>query len=364
MPYTRDSGATKIQAVWRGYKTRASLVKAPSTAHPIHYQTFVTGNEPRELLENRHKVNGHFVFVGTSGLTNLHWIKQVAGGPIVSPDNFTGIPKLFVVDLSRSVERFWITFKTMMAKSRNFDEFQRNVSISRDTFRYCCSNPKGKGAMGYDIADEIIDNIKKLSQDPQGKVSEEWFIFFRNVVCKASIICEDWSNPVTFQYIKNMTDGKVPVVVYASNILEYVGNAFGARTHDPNGLVGDIIKNIELLNPVLAIHTRTLAAKSAKHSTPDRVAIQPDRVVLLDKNQMANNHLGILNNPEYVRMVKETRAKVQTVPDVVAMANALVAELTPEELMLLMIRQRGKRFALDEDEDEVDNKISNQCKCN
>lgn len=268
----------KIQSFWRGYKTRKYLKRQfPKTNNPSTYLTFVTGNEP-EIITN--KIAGYFVYIGTSGLKNLHNINQLISTFVDSEDGYTHIPKLYIIDNSENVIDFWRSLKELLVKSEDITSFKENVDSNIDSFQLVC-------LAGNNISREILDNfyaltgIQNLEKDAKNPDAILKYTFFRNIVCKATFICEDWLNSYVFNYIKERTGRKVPIVVYSSNIAEYIcadkAEAPSTRLEEIRSDLESLIHNILILEPKLIIHTR-----SDKKSS----CLRPKNVIMIEDHRV------------------------------------------------------------------------------
>lgn len=241
------------------------------------------GNEPEIHFEEKNKIQGFFVYIGTGALANLKYIRELIGTP---SDDETQLPKIYILDNSQYVQSFWEYIKKIAAKAETFDEFQIETLFNSRNFAAVCF-PQIKN-----ISNEIINVMESLITG-----SDEWYPYFRKIIGNLTFIRHDWDNAYVFETLKNRTP-ETPFVVYASNIVEFVATNYGDYSE---GKFQQIIRNIQSLNPAFVIHTRTSMDGIAAHATLQGWSIGPDRSIILDKAQAAGpEHLNALQDPSYI----------------------------------------------------------------
>jgi hypothetical protein len=228
---------------------------------------------------------GHYVYVGTAGLANLHWINRISLNQNI-------IPKLYLVDYSIQASTFWHILKNLMIKSKNYDEFKRHVAASE----YSLS------PLTCDIHNNYI-----LIQDFDELFAEgASFVFIKEVICKASLMNADWRDPNVFNYIRKQTGPQVPIIVYASNIVEFMGNNHDRFQRDVVLKEGEtsidrLMTTIQLLKPHTIIHARTSYARYKDRGEK----ISPDRFIFVPGSESNDSHMTILTATEYGYLEKK-----------------------------------------------------------
>ena len=123
----KHSAATQIQKMWRGYRARKQQPnKKPDFHYPVKSPVLILGNEPAPVFD-KPKKKGHFVYVGTGGLANFRWIAQILETLPNPQDGYTGIPKIFIVDVAAEVKTFWADLKKVCANAKTYHEFVLDV---------------------------------------------------------------------------------------------------------------------------------------------------------------------------------------------------------------------------------------------
>lgn len=300
----------KLQSFWRGYSSRKST-ELYQFNEPTDYPTFISGNEKEIKIST--KFTEHFVYIGTSGLKNLHLMAQLSSNMPKSSDGYKHIPKMFIIDNSQQVIEFWKTIKQLFIQSKNINEFGQNTQKVKSKLKQICKDEDADNEVLKNIH-SVISLLKSENVTPQCPHDFNLnYTFFRNVVTKASFICYDWSNPIPFYYIKQKTSSKVPVIVYASNIPEYF-----ARIKTMDLLVKEpeieyhlekIISHITTLKPLLTIYTRTLAGESN---------LRPTEVIQLNPQEVSR-HLAMLKQDKYLDIFQK-----------IATSEELIKELKDE----------------------------------
>lgn len=325
MPYSPSDAAVKLQSAWKGYLVRKEL-KKPHTLTPQNYATLISGNEPS--IRFPQKLDRNFVLVGTSGIKSLQLISDLAKIQ-PSSDGYSHVPKLFIVDYSPYVVNFWKFLKNCVAKAKNITDFIAHVLTRRfDLEKYtggCCLSPEK-------VLINCICGLANLNAEPTsgsyletipGK--ENKWDFIKNVIEKATIICHDWSDPSAFAYIRQHTAPEVPIVVYASNIIEFANTCRRPMSSEESTTTIDkMLDNIFLLRPYLSIHTRTWKRTDCCH-------IKPDETLLL-KGSDKKTHLDSLSNAKFRPLVptQKCNASIPLKPP--------VSGIPPEQLIAIFLK--------------------------
>ena len=274
-----EQAAILIQSLWRGHLQRRPF-KEIRIGRPCDLRVAISGNEPEVKTQNLSPMAGYYVFVGTSALANFHWIKKLSS-------TYQHPPKLYLIDYSRHVKPYWDNLKSLMAKSENYRQFKRLVLRDEKMM-----NPH---TQFNDYVAKTIINFDQLID------SRDAFGFFKEVLCKATIISGDWRDPRVFRLIRRLTDESVPIVAYASNILEFMGNQYDKFKRDvelqeEESSVQRLATTIQILNPTLVIHSRTSRVKS--NSIAGR--IHPDRFVFVHEPKDVKSHLVSLERGDLI----------------------------------------------------------------
>lgn len=278
--------ATKVQALWRGYQVRKTPVLT-SDRNPADYRLFITSHWPIPSFPT--KVEGYFVYLGNSGLYNLALIQEFVKKPILSKDGMTGVPKLFIVDISREVKQFWDLIKKVAANSPDYQAFLKNLK-SQEIENQILKMSKHKDETLVKMP-AYLDSLmnEKRPEFP----AEDWYQFFRQMILKMSVLNGDWGNETIFKAIRGQVDEKIPVIVYGSNILEFVhlSSSVGGCMIEPE----KILNNIEILAPTQTIHARTSLdefKETNNNICPDIVLINPTKAQLNDEKYIPLDSAG------------------------------------------------------------------------
>lgn len=292
--------ATLIQSRWRGYRVRKLKINPPQVTSPSHLLPYVISNEPQVLLPETIKLKEYFVMVGTSTLANLFWLKESIVNPTLLKDGC--IPKLYIVDYCSNVKTFWMMLKKIIAHAETLQSFEKSVLEAKDPLQALCQGAGDRAARDIIYGFDLLVN----EGNSTNITAAQWYNYFRNVIGNATIICDDWANPAVFEYIKSWTQSHVPIVVYASNIIEYVGynNIRISAMEERKAHVEKIINNIETLGPKYTIHMRTSMKRlSALNQCGEDFPFPDWPVLLIGKapSQEALNHeryTPILRDPD------------------------------------------------------------------
>lgn len=299
--------ATQFQKIWRGYRARKALkAQKPVLNYSTREPLLILGNEPDPVFDHP-KAQGHFVYVGVGGLANFRWIAQILGTVPNSPDDgYTHIPKLFIVDVAQEVEDFWNELKKVTAKSKTYIEFVLNTEhlfdrkdIVRTTVRFDDQDkPLHLGILGV----ASLEN-NPLFPDPHR------YQFFRNVMAKLTFIPGNYGDERVWQYIKGVTDAKVPRYVYVSNIIECTAHN-GMYGWGASNLIQSVLRNIVDFNPAYVIHARTTLARALMMRAKPKIKPHPNEFVIFS-NAEINSQYQRLEGSQYIPLTKEARALAQ-----------------------------------------------------
>jgi hypothetical protein len=267
---------------------------------------------------------GPFILVGTSGLSNLAIICDATASIKQNLEN-NHIPKLFVLDNSTRVEKFWNLMKLLMINSQTLAELKIKLTEKHDDFNDCCDSKASPA--DYSIFNSIANIIEENKVD-DSLGEEKIFEYLKRIIMDATIILGDMQNKTYFEYIVKLNVSDYPIGVFASNVVELLGAQGVYLFQDEIGLdehqyinmqkmrVEGVITNISCLNPVFSIHLRTSRGKSECEmmqigGDPKRnFVLAPDCIRVMTKNyenRCYENRLDktteILQYPEFVPLV-------------------------------------------------------------
>lgn len=238
----KDIAATKIQALTRGFFSRNEfkLSSIPST-HRLLSPLFIKGNDPEINKLPRYLSDKKIIIIGTSGLRIVELACKLGGK----------LPKIVLVDNSRNVIEFWHALKDVAITSLHKKEFINNLFPEDDL------SPKPVDAC-WKVCSYLLELFDSFGFDRVKKI-----------IAHATILPQKWEDKKTFKSLRcvitlHQYDG---VYVYPSNI-----SAFLWACNQENK-TKQVLNNIELLNPDLAIHTN-LGFRGI-----------PDKVVYIPKGQ-------------------------------------------------------------------------------
>ena len=237
---------------------------------------YPNGNEnPCLTLDPQFKLKGkNVVFVGIGGLACLRWIDSV-----ILEKNLDNIPKLYVYDIGTGAQNLWALLQRIAAIAEDLGEFTAELR----KFDFRSTHIEAEYITEIPPLFSIISGLKLLGNYP----------YFRAVIRKATIDGKDWTAPGAFDAISTAHPG-AQIVVYASNIIEYVSydNVYGPHYVLP------VMTNILNIRPVYTIHSRSLLSE---YNTDDKRALKPHVTLLLKgQHESPAGHIRMLQTNEYV----------------------------------------------------------------
>jgi len=237
---TQEDAARIFQRIWKGRQARNFAITQLTTQQLANYKAFLVGNDPViDNIERYAPVTGSIAVVGLSCARVIKIACEIACKQIE-------VPKIFLVENSRQVISFWRSLKALAHKVGYAEEFAVELE------RFLAKNPQ----LWRSIANKFGKEGKIYpEQNLRGFFTELFnlhgFSRVMEIIKRAVVIKQSWTSEALFEKLNNMflkLEIK-NVVVYASNLVTYmkaVAGVAGAK---------QILKNISLLNPLLAIHT-------------------------------------------------------------------------------------------------------------
>jgi hypothetical protein len=232
--------ATIIQSSFRGFlaRKRHAITQIPNQNREF-YSVLIYGNDP--LLEGLplHSKEERIALIGTSGMRSADIACQLS----------SGITKLIIIDNSDQVIAFWHAARALIKKTSTTDLFLSELG-EYVTASKC--NRRGLTKIEFSYLNQLFDQYG--------------FHKLQKIIGGVTVIAQSWADRDVMIKVKNCLTflGIKTIYAYPSNIIAHL-RAEGQRSN-----ANQVIDNIELLNPALAIHTDLVAEK------PERVFITAD----------------------------------------------------------------------------------------
>lgn len=237
--------ATKIQATFKGFIARKNYaIKHLPKSELQDYKVLITGNDPKMNCLPHHEKDEQIALIGTSGMRSVEIACELSGGT----------PKLIILDNSKQVVEFWREARKLIANCNSQSDFLNSLSFYIDITQ--CDRMGLKN-----------DELKYLEQ----LFNKYGFDRLKHIISGATVIAQSWADKDVINKIKNilaLTEIQT-VYAYPSNIVAYLYED-GEKA---NAL--QVLKNIQMLNPTLAIHT-------------DLVFGRPENVFMIDDHDPKN----------------------------------------------------------------------------
>lgn len=287
-----NKAALVFQAHWRGRRDRLQFRKSLreiEVSKPAGIPAYICGNEPVIPLFTPFDVERQYVYVGTGGLQNLNWICGMHEKPRI-------VPKFYLVDYSIQMTAFWFFIKDRMIHSTSYTSFYENILNFEQNLAPLCA-----GQNAADIVCEQFMNLENLDVS---------FEFLKELITKMSIVRADWRDENVFRFILQRTDQNIPIIVYASNIVEFLGNDYDGFKRDfvlkeGETSVTKVLGSLSILEPEHVIHTRT----SHDLYYENGCRIHPDKFIIISQNPSVQEQLNKLSAPEFGGLYKPTTEK-------------------------------------------------------
>lgn len=287
-----NQAALVFQAHWRGRHDRLQFRKSLrdiEVSKPAGIPAYICGNEPVIPQFTPFDVERQYVYVGTGGLQNLNWICGMN-------DELLIVPKFYLVDYSIQMTAFWFFIKDRMIHSTSYTSFYENIHHFEQNLAPLC-------AYQYvaDIVCEQFMNLESLDVS---------FEFLKELITKMTIVRADWRDENVFRFIRQRTDKSIPIIVYASNILEFLGNDYDTFQRDfvlkeGETSVTKVLNTLSILEPEHVIHTRT----SHDLYYENGCRIRPDKFIIISQNPSVQDQLNKLSAPELGSLYKPSLEK-------------------------------------------------------
>lgn len=252
----------EIQSAIRGFLVRRQYQINHLADHQLeNYRAFVVGNDPKmpAALDRFHESKDKIALIGTSGMRAVSLACKLG--------NATKIPKIIIVDNSKQVQAFWLAMRDFASddtRARTKELFENNIN------QFLSDH----GPLIRPIPDNAFENesngVKYLHQGNKKYFSllfEKYgYDYVRRVIMHTSLIKQSWADKDTFVKLKNILAhlNINKIYLYPSNIVACI---------DDQAEQNDILNNIQLMSPVLAIHTD----RCAVHKLPERVLLTVDQ---------------------------------------------------------------------------------------
>lgn len=213
----------RLQATVRGFLARkhCNINQLPQN-QLSDYRIFITGNDPEIKGLPTHPAEEQIALIGTSGFRSLALACALS----------QGIPKLIILDNSRYVVNFWRMARHLAEQSLDQSTFLcllKDYAITSQCYR------------------EDLNNEFYLIETGMNKTD---FHQVKKIIAGSVVLGQSWEDERLMLTLKNILDHHEIKTVYA-----YVSN-IAACTNAGNPREADnILKNIQKLGPVIAIHT-------------------------------------------------------------------------------------------------------------
>lgn len=242
----QHSAASKIQSAVRGFLARKNYrISQLPEKDKVSYKVLITGNDP--VIEGlpQHAKEEQIALIGTSGMRSLEIACQLS----------SGTPKLIIIDNSKQVTEFWRKARELICKADSKESYLSSLSYYVEISK--CDR-QGLKVEEFKYLEELFETYG--------------FDRLKKIISSVTVLTQSWADKDTLFKVKNilaLTNIKT-IYAYPSNIVAYI--------HEEGKIESaqDVLKNIEILNPNLAIHT-------------DFVCGRPENVIITE------NH-----NPSYV----------------------------------------------------------------
>lgn len=233
-----NKSATKIQSLFKGYITRKTYkIKHLDKKDQTNYNVLIKGNDPINIIGlPTHKKEEKIALIGTSGMRSIEIACQLS----------QGTPKIIILDNSFYVTDFWRNARDIVKKAQSKSEFVTNL------FYYVRISNCNRNFLS-DKESNYLENL----------IDTYGFDKVKKIISHATIIGQSWADKNTLIKIKNILNHNEITKIYAypSNIVAYI-NACNELGFNCKKNAEQVLKNIEVLNPEIAIHTDLVDEKS------------------------------------------------------------------------------------------------------
>lgn len=225
-----------------GFSGTLAQLRIADRDHGLEFEA-LAGNDPKINAEQYAGLaGGDFLFIGTSFLRSLLLCLQLATNSI---DLGKKLPRLVVIDRNHFIISCWETLRAHLEEIMNGD-FSKLYALKKSHLAtYSDSNKKYTQFTEHELNDCIKNEINRMLPE----IKKFRFDLIKAILDHSIIICADWSNTAVFEKIRALCEVNAisNVVMYPSNIVEC--------TYDEPQTQKIILDNIQLLSPVLSIHT-------------------------------------------------------------------------------------------------------------
>lgn len=229
-PDILSKSATKIQSVFKGFLTRkAYQIEHIPKSNLYHYNVLIEGNDPEIKGLPQHNANERIALIGTSGMRSIELACQLS----------EGVAKVIILDNSLQVTNFWRAARSIMQKTKDKTDFLNQLA------QYV----KTSGCNRSILFQQEFEYLEKLFKT-------HGFEKIHEIVNNTTIIGQSWANESILVKLKNILihNGINTIYAYPSNIVAYLNDCKGSSCNCQKN-TQTVLKNINDLNPVLAIHT-------------------------------------------------------------------------------------------------------------
>ena len=226
-----EEAAVKIQTAYRGFFSRKSyaITQMPSK-YLKPFKVMIKGNDPEIIGLPHHTSEEQIALVAISGMRSVEIACQLS----------SGTPKLIIIDNSKYVVDFWRMARNLINLSSSEETFLAELDHYIETSK---CNRKG-------LKSKELDYLKQL-------FNSYGFDKLQSIIGGTTVIAQSWVDRDVMIKVKNILRfiGVDVVYAYPSNIVAYLRSE-GERSNS-----NQVLDNIQLLNPALAIHTDLVSDK-------------------------------------------------------------------------------------------------------
>ncbi|KTD55378.1 IQ calmodulin-binding motif-containing protein [Legionella quateirensis] len=226
-----EAAAVKIQTAYRGFFSRKSYAITQIASQYLKpFNVLIKGNDPEITDLPHHTSKEQIALVAISGMRSVEIACQLS----------SGFPKLIIIDNSKYVVDFWRKARDLMNHSECEEHFLAELDRYIETSK---CNRSGLKSKEFDYLKQLFNSygFKKLQR----------------VIGGTTVIAQSWVDRDVMIKVKNILKfiGVDVIYAYPSNIVSYLRSE-GERSNS-----NQVLDNIQLLNPALAIHTDLVSGK-------------------------------------------------------------------------------------------------------
>lgn len=253
------------------------------------------GNDPHINVDQYSGVGkGDFVFIGPSFLRSLLLCLQIATNE-VNPDVI--IPRLMIIDRNHFIISCWQALKNNLTQILSGDFSSIYTLVKSQLKEY----PKINSAYLEHPDDVLFGLIKRDLIQIVHDLRKFNFNLIQSAVRNSVVLCADWSDSSLFSKVRKLLDetGLLNRILYPSNIIEC--------TFEEPDEQRIILENIQLLSPILSIHTLANYTREDVKSGHDYH--NPSQYLMINGSAVSSDKIL-----EHINLFSITRAHQRVMP--------------------------------------------------